>query len=163
MSPVQEPVASLVRSPWRALAQPSLLGAPIWMMFEHFTLVFPWNPVILLLSFQGFFFPYLTFVFMCFFPSPKNPHRCLAVTSLWMTNILSLDLGTRRPRFMKLFIKDKSSCELDSFSLQHFVLSVPLQPPTPRLKLRIRPSLQLGCQTPTLAPTSSLLSIVKTH
>lgn len=56
-------------------------------------------------------------IFVCFFPSPKNPHRCLAVTSLWMTNTLSLALGIRKPRFMKLFIKDKSSCELDPFSL----------------------------------------------
>ena len=61
-------------------------------------------------------------VFVCLFPSPKNPHRCSAVTFLWMTNTLSLALGIRRPRFMKLFIKDKSSCKLDS-SLQHFVLS----------------------------------------
>lgn len=81
---------------------------------EYITLLFALGPPVLPLSIHGFLFQYLTFLFICLFPSPKNPHRCLAVTSLWMTNILSLALGIRRPRFMKLFIKDKSSCELDS-------------------------------------------------
>lgn len=62
-------------------------------------------------------FPYLSISIPCFFHSPKNPHRCLAATSLWMTNTSSLALGTRRPRFMKLFIKDRPSCRLDSSSL----------------------------------------------
>lgn len=93
------------------------------------------------------------------YSSPKNPHRCLAVTSLWMTSTLSLALGTRKLRFMKLFIKDKSSCKLDSSFLLIALCAVVLfcSPLSHSKTKDFQYSLQLWSLIPFHSPTSSLL------